>query len=122
MLMRYYFSLLCICFTLFLASANAAEQQTEAPSKQQEQQALEQLKEPMYKPLMERYILDELKAVRQDQQKLREDVTKQVTHAQLDTADRALTYTTDTINNVFFYYYCDGIYFGTCWLELAARC
>ena len=100
--MRYYFSLLYICFTLFLASANAAEQQTEAPSKQQEQQALEQLKEPMYKPLMERYILDELKAVRQDQQKLREDVTKQVTHAQLDTADRALTYTTDTINNVFF--------------------
>jgi|TARA_B110000240_G_scaffold177675_1_gene206504 tetratricopeptide (TPR) repeat protein len=102
MLMRYYFYLLCICFTLFLTSANAAEQQTEAPSKLQEQQALEQLKEPMYKPLMERYILDELKAVRQDQQKLREDVTKQVTHAQLDTADRALTYTTDTINNVFF--------------------
>ncbi|BBW93298.1 MULTISPECIES: tetratricopeptide repeat protein [Pseudoalteromonas] len=100
--MRYYFYLLCICFTLFLTSANAAEQQTEAPSKLQEQQALEQLKEPMYKPLMERYILDELKAVRQDQQKLREDVTKQVTHAQLDTADRALTYTTDTINNVFF--------------------
>jgi tetratricopeptide (TPR) repeat protein len=102
MLMRYYFYLLCICFTLFLTSANAAEQQAEAPSKLQEQQALEQLKEPMYKPLMERYILDELKAVRQDQQKLREDVTKQVTHAQLDTADRALTYTTDTINNVFF--------------------
>ena len=100
--MRYYFYLLYICFTLFLTSANAAEQQTEAPSKLQEQQALEQLKEPMYKPLMERYILDELKAVRQDQQKLREDVTKQVTHAQLDTADRALTYTTDTINNVFF--------------------
>ena len=102
MLMRYYFYLLYIFFTLFLTSANAAEQQTEAPSKLQEQQALEQLKEPMYKPLMERYILDELKAVRQDQQKLREDVTKQVTHAQLDTADRALTYTTDTINNVFF--------------------
>ncbi len=102
MLMRYYFYLLCICFTLFLTTANAAEQQTEAPSKLQEQQALEQLKEPMYKPLMERYILDELKAVRQDQQKLREDVTKQVTHAQLDTADRALTYTTDTINKVFF--------------------
>jgi len=102
MLMRYYFYLLCTCFTLFLTTANAAEQQTEAPSKLQEQQALEQLKEPMYKPLMERYILDELKAVRQDQQKLREDVTKQVTHAQLDTADRALTYTTDTINNVFF--------------------
>ena len=55
---------------------------------QEQQHALDQLKEPMYKPLLERYVLDELKAVRQDQQKLREDVTKQVTHAQLDTADQ----------------------------------
>ncbi|MBQ4859187.1 tetratricopeptide repeat protein [Pseudoalteromonas carrageenovora] len=100
--MRYYLYFVCVCFTLFISSAYAAEQVSQAPTAQQEQQALEQLKEPMYKPLMERYILDELKAVRQDQQKLREDVTKQVTHAQLDTADRALTYTTDTINNVFF--------------------
>ncbi|MGO2168038.1 tetratricopeptide repeat protein [Pseudoalteromonas sp. AOP31-A2-14] len=78
----------------------AAQSSTRTPA--EEQQALDKLNEPMYKPLMERYILDELKSVRQDQQKLREDVTKQVTHAQLDTADRALTYTTDTINNVFF--------------------
>ncbi|GAA81468.1 MULTISPECIES: tetratricopeptide repeat protein [unclassified Pseudoalteromonas] len=81
---------------------NAAEQRPEVLTAQEQQHALSQLKEPMYKPLLERYVLDELKAVRQDQQKLREDVTKQVTHAQLDTADRALTYTTDTINNVFF--------------------
>jgi len=100
--MRYYLSTLFVCLTLFSGIVNSAEKQPASPTAQQEQQALQQLKEPMYKPLMERYILDELKAVRQDQQKLREDVTKQVTHAQLDTADRALTYTTDTINNVFF--------------------
>ena len=100
--MRYYLYFVCVCFTLFTSSAYTAEQRPQAPTAQEEQQALDQLKESMYKPLMERYILDELKAVRQDQQKLREDVTKQVTHAQLDTADRALTYTTDTINNVFF--------------------
>lgn len=100
--MRYYLSVLFVCLTLFSGIVNPAEKQPASPTAQQEQQALQQLKEPMYKPLMERYILDELKAVRQDQQKLREDVTKQVTHAQLDTADRALTYTTDTINNVFF--------------------
>ena len=100
--MRYYLSALFVCLTLFSGIVNSAEKQPASPTAQQEQQALQQLKEPMYKPLMERYILDELKAVRQDQQKLREDVTKQVTHAQLDTADRALTYTTDTINNVFF--------------------
>jgi len=100
--MRYYLSVLFVCLNLFSGIVNSAEEQPASPTAQQEQQALQQLKEPMYKPLMERYILDELKAVRQDQQKLREDVTKQVTHAQLDTADRALTYTTDTINNVFF--------------------
>jgi len=100
--MRYYISLLFVCFTFFLATVNAAEQRPEVLTAQEQQHALGQLKEPMYKPLLERYVLDELKAVRQDQQKLREDVTKQVTHAQLDTADRALTYTTDTINNVFF--------------------
>ncbi|BED91474.1 MULTISPECIES: tetratricopeptide repeat protein [unclassified Pseudoalteromonas] len=98
--MRFYISILFICFFSLLNTVNA--QESAAPTEQQQQQALEQLNEPMYKPLLERYILDELKAVRQDQQQLREDVTKQVTHAQLDTADRALIYTTDTINNVFF--------------------
>ncbi|GAB0112206.1 MULTISPECIES: tetratricopeptide repeat protein [Pseudoalteromonas] len=100
--MHYYLTVLFVCFTFFSDAVSSAEQKPQTPTTQQEQHALKQLKEPMYKPLMERYILDELKAVRQDQQKLREDVTKQVTHAQLDTADRALTYTTDTINNVFF--------------------
>lgn len=98
--MRFYLSILFVCFFAFINTATA--QESVAPSENEQQQALEQLKEPMYKPLLERYILDELKAVRQDQQQLREDVTKQVTHAQLDTADRALIYTTDTINNVFF--------------------
>lgn len=100
--MRYYISLLFVCFTLLSATVNAAEQKANVLTAQEQQQELNRLKEPMYKPLLERYVLDELKAVRQDQQKLREDVTKQVAHAQLDTADRAITYTTDTINNVFF--------------------
>ena len=98
--MRFYITILFVCFVSLLNTVNA--QESAAPTEEQQQQALAQLNEPMYKPLLERYILDELKAVRQDQQQLREDVTKQVTHAQLDTADRALIYTTDTINNVFF--------------------
>lgn len=98
--MRFYF-LLFIVFIGASSTVQAADKNT-ATLDEQQQRELAQLKEPMYKPLLERYILDELKSVRQDQQKLREDVTKQVTHAQLDTADRALTYTTDTINNVFF--------------------
>ncbi|WP_372762308.1 tetratricopeptide repeat protein [Pseudoalteromonas sp.] len=100
--MRYFLLLLFICVTTNTAANAAVEEDPFAPTEQQQNKAVDGLTAPMYKPLMERYILDELRAVRQDQQKLREDVTKQVTHAQLDTADRALTYTTDTINNVFF--------------------
>ncbi|WP_105169962.1 TPR end-of-group domain-containing protein [Pseudoalteromonas sp. T1lg23B] len=85
----------------FIFSLHANAQQT-TPNEAQQQQVLNELQAPMYKPLLERYILDELKSVRYDQQKLREDLTKQVTHSQLDAADRALTYTTDTINNVLF--------------------
>ena len=101
--MRYFLLLLFICVTFNSTAIIAAEDDPfSAPTEQQQNQAVDGLAAPMYKPLMERYILDELRAVRQNQQKLREDVTKQVTHAQLDTADRAITYTTDTINNVFF--------------------
>lgn len=54
------------------------------------------------RPLIERYILDELKALRQDQQNLRVDVSEKVTTARLDASDRAVRYTTDTVNNIFF--------------------
>ncbi|KNC65020.1 tetratricopeptide domain protein, partial [Pseudoalteromonas rubra] len=79
-----------IFVTLLYCSALAASNAQPALilTEQQQQQVLQQLKEPMYRPLMERYILDELKSLRQDQQKLREDVTLQLTHKQLDAADR----------------------------------
>ena len=54
------------------------------------------------KPLIERYVFDELKELRTDQQKLREDVTKQITKSELSTSDRAITYATDTISNIFY--------------------
>ncbi len=54
------------------------------------------------KPLIERYVLDELKELRTDQQMLREDVTKQITKSELSASDRAITYATDTINNIFY--------------------
>jgi tetratricopeptide (TPR) repeat protein len=100
--MRQHFILITLLLAFVCSLHVNAEESRPAPTEQQQEHALAQVQKPMFQPLMERYILDELKAVRQDQQKLREDLTKQVTHAQLDTADRAITYTTDTINNVFF--------------------
>lgn len=56
----------------------------------------------MSRPLMEYSILNVLNPLRPDQQKLREDITLQLTHKQLGAANRALLQTTDTINNVLF--------------------
>ncbi|WP_234399117.1 tetratricopeptide repeat protein [Pseudoalteromonas sp. T1lg75] len=80
------------------------EQQAKGLSQAQQaqaQQTVSELNEPMYRPLIERYILDELQAVRKDQQALRAEYVEKIAHAQLDTADRALGYTTDTMNNLF---------------------
>ncbi|RRS09357.1 tetratricopeptide repeat protein [Pseudoalteromonas sp. J010] len=94
---------LFIFLAAFSLTSSASEPPSQnKPSENQQQQALSQLQEPMYRPLIERYILDELKAVREDQMRLRADIEKKISHSQLDTADRAITYTTDTINNVLF--------------------
>jgi tetratricopeptide (TPR) repeat protein len=92
-------TVLFIILLLFNYDVLAQQQTKQQPS---DINSVEHVTSPLYRPLIERYILDELKAVRQDQQRLREDVTKQITHTQLDAADRALTYTTDTVNNILF--------------------
>lgn len=53
-------------------------------------------------PLFERYILDELKALRMEQQALRADMARELAATQLQATDRAVDYTTSTVNNVFF--------------------
>lgn len=53
-------------------------------------------------PLMERYVLDELKSVRQNQQALRAFIQKEIAQAELNAADRAIEYTTSTTNNIFY--------------------
>ncbi len=62
----------------------------------------EALDEPLYKPFIERYILDELKLLRQDQQMMRSEMITKVAEARLDASDRSVRYTTDTVNNIFF--------------------
>jgi tetratricopeptide (TPR) repeat protein len=60
------------------------------------------MKEISEKPLVERYVLDELKDLRTGQLKIREDVTKQITSSELSISDRAIHYATDTLNNIFY--------------------
>ncbi len=56
----------------------------------------------LYKPFIERYILDDLKLLRQEQQQLRVDFVEKVANARLDISDRALRYTADTTTNIFY--------------------
>ena len=62
----------------------------------------ETIDEPLYKPFIERYILDELKLLRQQLQAMRAEMAEKVAEARLDASDRAMRYTTDTTNNIFF--------------------
>lgn len=66
------------------------------------QVASEEAERPLEKPLIERYILDELKSLRQDQQTMRADIAEKVANARLEATDRSVRYTTDTVNNIFF--------------------
>ena len=50
----------------------------------------EEIKKPLYKPLVERYILDELKQLRQDQQSMKAEMIEKVCSAKLESSDRAL--------------------------------
>lgn len=57
---------------------------------------------PLYKPFIERYVLDELKQLRIGQQQLEVRVTEKVAGAKLEASDRAIRYTADTTNNIFY--------------------
>ena len=60
------------------------------------------LEKPLYKPFIERYILDELRQLRRDFQGLEAEISQKVAAARLDASDRAIRYTADTTNNIFF--------------------
>jgi len=60
------------------------------------------IRKPLYKPFIERYILDELKQIRSDHEQLKRNVTEKVAQAKLESSDRAIRYTADTTNNIFY--------------------
>ncbi|EIO3969047.1 hypothetical protein LQK33_001845 [Vibrio vulnificus] len=59
------------------------------------------------RPLMERYILDELKSLRQDQQDLEKRLTVQFTERELSVADKSLNYANVTVT--YFFYIIAGV-------------
>ncbi len=97
-------TLIMLGLGLFLASATAgAADQRHS----KETQDVEQLKEPMYNPFVERYVMDELKQLRVDMNDLHVELTKEVTNRELSATSRAVGYATDTVT--YFFYLIAGI-------------
>jgi tetratricopeptide (TPR) repeat protein len=66
------------------------------------EEAVARLEKPLYNPFVERYVLDELKSLRSDLQGLRAEFAEKFAGSQLQSADRAILYTTSTVNNIFY--------------------
>jgi len=86
--------LLLLSLTLPLQAAQDAVQRAA--------QVIEQLDKPLYNPFVERYLLDEVRALRIELQGQRAEFTDKYTRAQLESSDRAISYTTSTVNNIFY--------------------
>lgn len=80
-------SLIIIILLAVLGSANAEEKSSS---------------NLLERPLMERYILDELKSVRMDNQQTRVDMEQRIAQLKIEDNDRAARYMTDTIANIFY--------------------
>ncbi len=86
--------LLLLSLTLPLQAAQGSDQRAA--------QVIEQLDKPLYNPFVERYLLDEVRALRIELQGQRTEFTDKYTRAQLESSDRAISYTTSTVNNIFY--------------------
>lgn len=62
----------------------------------------EKIEKKLYEPLIERYILDELKEIRIDHHRLRSDVEQRISRAEVSQTDRSARYITDTVGNIFY--------------------
>lgn len=63
---------------------------------------VQESKSLLEKPLIERYILDELKDLRMENMRLRNELEKRIAKAEVDQTDRAAKYITDTVGNIFY--------------------
>lgn len=92
-----YFLLLIMLLTPFFSTANNPELTVTSP----EAQSIYQ------KPLVERYVLDELKSIRHDLQDLERSLVIEITDRELAIADKSLGYASNTVT--YFFYIIAGV-------------
>jgi tetratricopeptide (TPR) repeat protein len=91
------------------AQAQGEGEQSDQQSAQQQaaQERVDNLREPLYNPFVERYVLDELKQLRSEMAAQRVNLTEQFVDRQINVADKAISYATDTVT--YFFYLIAGV-------------
>lgn len=97
-------TLVVLLFSLSFSPLMAAQDPIDDRSRMEQRAAetVDQLEEPLYNPFVERYVLDELKQLRQEMAEQRATMIKTVTDRELSVADRSMTYAVDTITYFFY--------------------
>jgi len=83
-------------------NAEEVDKARQAAETQQAEEAIEALDAPLYSPFTERYLIDEVKNLRQMIADMRVEVTEKITDRELSVADKALMYATDTVTYFFY--------------------
>lgn len=97
---------LTLVFAITFASASMAQQQPDESAQQVTDEDVEErigeLESPLYNPFVERYLLDEVKALRQEMQNTRAELIEKVVDKELSVADKTMSYATDTVTYFFY--------------------
>lgn len=100
-------SCLAMLFTFGVSAEEAEEAAQDTPATAEQQAPAYSESALLDRPLMERYILDELKSLRQDQQDLERRVVTQITDRELTVADKSMNYANVTVT--YFFYIIAGV-------------
>ncbi|KXS48031.1 MAG: hypothetical protein AWU57_5347 [Marinobacter sp. T13-3] len=88
------------------AQAHAQQQDSQPPqgklTDKDVEETIENLDEPLYTPFVERYLLDEVKALRKELQDTRAELIEKVVEKELSVADKTMSYATDTVTYFFY--------------------
>ena len=74
----------------------------EISSQEKAQIAVESLDKPLYSAFIERYVLDEIKALRTEQAQTKNELIQQILDREHNSVDRGVRYATDTITYFFY--------------------
>jgi tetratricopeptide (TPR) repeat protein len=97
-----FFRFTVACLTFFFTCSAVATQAQALSS-----ETVEAIDEPIYKPFIERYVLDELKNLRTDLAAQKHEIMQQILDREHNSVDRAVAYSTDTVT--YFFYLIAGV-------------